>query len=113
MLLTTIALAMDLEPVRIMPLGQLYVVVVGFIVGTASSDSSAVACGSVLPAVPGYSRGHRLEQASLRAIGVRITIAEKGVMRSVEKTCLMLLDLPHMLCPKYGALLGFRDVCNS
>ena len=80
MLLTTIALAMDLKPARILPLGQLCVVVMVFVVGTASSDSFAISCGSVLPAVPGYSRGHRLEQASLRAIGVRMTIAEKGVM---------------------------------
>ena len=75
MLLTTIALAMDLKPARILPLGHLCVVVMVFVVGTASSDSFAISCGSVLPAVPGYSRGQGLEQASLRAIGVRITIA--------------------------------------
>ena len=113
MLLPTIALAMDLKPALILPLGQLCVVVMVFVVGTASSDSFAISCGSVLPAVPGYSRGHRLEQASLRAIGVRMTIAERGVMCSAEVSRLQLMDLPHMFCTTSGALHGFRDMASE
>ena len=112
MVLTTIALAMRMKPVRILPLGQTHVVVVIFVVGTASSDSSTISCGSVLPAVPGYSRGHRLEQASLRAIGVRITITKRGVVSGAGRTRSQLLHLPHILCTTSGALNGFRGIAS-
>ena len=110
--LTTIALAMKPKPVRILPLGQTHVVVVVFVVGTASSDSSTISCGSVLPAVPGYSRGHRLEQASLRATGVRIPIIKRRVVRGAGRPRSRLLHLPHILCTTSGALNGFRGIAS-
>ena len=94
--LTTIAIAVQMTPVRIV------------VVGTASSDCSTISCGSVLPAVTGYSREQGQEQASLRAIGVRMTIAERGVVSGAGRNRLQLLRFPHMLCTTSGALDGFQ-----
>ena len=108
--LTTISLVMQVTPVRILPLGHMYGIALVVVVGTASSDCFTTSCGSVLPAVPGYSRGQGQEQASLRAIGVRMTIAERGVTLEAVGGRLHCLFLPHIICPTSGASDGFREI---